>query len=214
MNDFRSVSHCFPDSHKNFDYSDFIVWLEIDMDLKHGVNYHNIPLLLAATTLGASLLPFCDYGGMSVSLIGIYGIVTQVQQAMAGLADAGAILGDGGSISGGALTASLNILLLLYLVPVGGAVVIYFELTGRAATHWARLSGLASMVLPLLLPYIAWETFRAFLPDDIRSMIGPADAGSMGLNSGIGLWTIVLLGTAQTVLSFRRGTSATVKMEP
>jgi hypothetical protein len=169
-------------------------------------------LLIAAATLAASLLPFCNYGGVSVSLIGIHGVVSQAQQAMSGLADAGAEL-NGGGVSTGGLTGSLDLLLLIYLVPISAACTLYFELTAGSGKSWARRSGVLSIVLPLLVPFIAWELFKAFLPEDIRSLMGSGDAGSMGLSSGIGLWAIVLLGAFQTFLSFRRPVVLPAKLE-
>ncbi len=170
------------------------------MELKPALVSQNKPLLLAAATLAACLLPFCEYGGMSVSLVGIHGIIATVQPGLSELTD----VGDG-NVSVTGLTGSLNLLLLLYLVPVGAAAVIYFELTGKPGTRWVRVSGLASMALPVLVPLIAWELFKAWFPADVRSLTDSANAGAMGLTSGVGLWAIVLLGAVQTYLSFRRG---------
>ncbi len=151
--------------------------------------------VIAVAIVAASFLPLTSSG----SLINVESQVTAGSQAMSSMA----ILG--GSSSLGLVTLGLNLLLTLYLLPVTAVVVVVMAFASRDTRSWGALSGLAALLLPIFIPFVAGQLVLAGLPQEYRVLSGGQQGGGLNLMAfGIGAWALVLLGVAQLCFSVRR----------
>jgi len=159
--------------------------------------------ITAALILAASFLPFV--GGLApVSIVGIHSSVTAMNQALGLMMRFGSTGRGQGAPPIGDITAALDILLVLYVVPISAIVVLFAALTTGRSRFWAFLNGLMSVALPIVVPLIAVALVTAALPKDIQALFGQSLSGFDLNNVGVGFWAIACLGLLQIFFSFRR----------
>ena len=153
--------------------------------------------LVAVVIILACFLPFIGSGNATTSLVGVQGQVNAVNQSLGTLG--GAVLSSMG-VSTGQIGGALNLLLVLYLIPLSAILVVGLASMSRGTRVWGIVNGAVAIVLPFAVPAIAGAIFEASLPQQLRPLLG---SGASFTSYGIGVWVIVLLGIAQLALSLR-----------
>jgi uncharacterized membrane protein len=157
--------------------------------------------LIATAIIAASFLPFSGAGSNATSLVGIQGQVNAAKQALRLM---GGMLGPRGLPSIDDITGGLNLLMILYLIPVSAVVVALMAFAARGTRFWGAVNGIMAIALPIAVPIIAGELFLAALPRELRILIDQQGGGVDFTSFGIGVWVIVALGAAQLLFSFRQ----------
>jgi hypothetical protein len=152
--------------------------------------------------IAASFLPLFGAGTSTTSLINVQSQVNAASQVMATM---GALAGPAGMGSAGQMTGSLNLLLVLYLVPLTAAAVVLMALIARGTRVWGIASGAAAVILPIAVPLVAGSLFMSALPEQLQAIIAQSGGGSGFTSLNIGVWVLALLGAVQLFFSFQRG---------
>jgi len=158
--------------------------------------------IIAALILAASLFPFTA-GANSASIVGIHGIVAGMNQFLKYVSPAGPM--DRSTYNGaiGQISAALNVLLVLYAIPISALFVLFTSFTTGRSKAPSVFNGAVSVALPILVPLITIELIKSSLPQQLSFLSGQFSNGIAFDSLGIGFWMVVILGAFQLFFSIR-----------